>query len=306
MKISSKCFVVLGTTALTNAAFVPQLNGARAPLTVKGYLDDLSNELYAPEDAPDIEGDAAEANQMAKEDLDRFGPGNWNEFVEFSEFDGGDGQMGVAGDGKDGLDKDEFNSPQLVTMDKSQARSSKNAWGSSSGYADALIAKNQNMDTSRAQQLENWHQQQEVRRRGNEMKKMAEEFDSVASAGEEDWRTLAKFGVERNTDANLNEEFGEVIPGDIEGVIELHSNMNQGTAHTLSLKNPFMGFADFRAAIVATTADWTVSPTEGALSKTAIDFVVRYRPSTPGVQEGYLVIETEDVKLTYHLIGNTA
>ena len=36
---------------------------------------------------------------MAKEDVDRFGVGDWDSYVEFNEFDGGDGQMGVAGDG---------------------------------------------------------------------------------------------------------------------------------------------------------------------------------------------------------------
>lgn len=306
MKISSKCFLVLGTVALTDAAFVPQLNSARGSLITKGYLDDLSSELYAPEDKPDIEGDSVEANQMSKDQIERYGPGNWNEFVEFSEFDGGDGQMGVAGDGKDGLDKEEFQTPQLVNMNTSRARSSKNAWGISSGYAQELLDSGKNIDVARAQQLENWHQQQEVRQRGIEMKKMTEEFDSVAAAGEEDWRTLAKFGVERNSETNLDEEFGEVTPGEIEGVIELHANLNQGTAHDLSLKNPYMGFADFRAAILATTTDWTVSPAEGALSKTPVEFIVRFRPSNPGVQQGYLVIETEDVKLTYQLIGNTA
>lgn len=281
-------------------------------MAIKGYLDDLSKELYAPEDKPDIEGDSVEANQMSKEQLDRFGPGNWNQFVEFSEFDGGDGQMGVAGDGKDGLDKDEFNAPQVLatgaqTIDKSQARSAKNAWGTSTGYADELLKSNQKMDVARAQQLENWHQQREVSRRGQEMKKMAESFDQVASAGEEDWRTLAKFGVERNTDADLDEELGAVIPGDIlEGVIDLHTSMNSVATFTIPLKNPFMGFADFRAAFAGASWDWTIEPQEGSLTKTPIDFVVKFKPSNPGYQEGYLVIETEDFKKTWQVIGNTA
>jgi len=306
MKISIQCFLVLGTVALTNAAFVPQLNGARASLSVKGYLDDLNDELYAPEDMPDIEGDSAENNKMSKEQLDRFGPGNFADFVEFEEFDGGDGQMGVAGDGQTGLDKSDFASPQLVTMDKSRSRSSKNAWGTSTGYAQKLLDNDENIDAARAQQLENWQNQQEVRQRGIEMKKMTETFDSNAEAGEQDWRTLAKFGVERNSEADLDEEFGDVVAGEIEGVIELHSNINQGSAHDFTLKNPFMGFADFRAAIIATSTDWTVTPTEGALSKTAVEFIIRFRPSNPGVQQGYLVIETEDVKLTYQLVGTTA
>merc|ERR1712161_132817 len=63
-------------------------------------------------------------------------------------FDGGDGQMGVAGDGASGLDKSDFatgslntNVAKVSTIDKSKARSAKNAWGTSTGYADKLIEK---------------------------------------------------------------------------------------------------------------------------------------------------------------------
>jgi len=58
--------------------------------------------------------------------------------------------MGVAGDGKKGLDKFD-----MSELSKSKAMSAKNAWGSSSGYADSLVA--QGVETSRAQQLENWY-----------------------------------------------------------------------------------------------------------------------------------------------------
>ena len=67
-----------------------------------------------------------------------------------------------------------------------------------------------------------------------------------------------------------------------------------------------MGFADFRAAFAGTSWDWTIEPQEGSLTKTPIDFVVKFKPSNPGYQEGYLVIETEDFKKTWQVIGNTA
>jgi hypothetical protein len=82
-------------------------------------------------------------------------------------------------------------------MDKSRARSAKNAWGTSTGYADELV-KTRGMDTARAQQLENWHQQREVAKKKEEQKYMTEAFDQVQGNAEADWRTLAKFGVERN------------------------------------------------------------------------------------------------------------
>ena len=69
-----------------------------------------------------------------------------------------------------------------------------------------------------------------------------------------------------------------------------------------------MGFADFRASFTSDTnpACWTVEPTEGSLSKEPVEFIVKFRPNAMGVCEGYLVIETEDMKKTYKLIGNTA
>jgi hypothetical protein len=84
-------------------------------------------------------------------------------------------------------------SPQFA---KSKAMSAKNAWGKSTGYADKLI--DQGVEKSRAQQLENWANQQEILRSKNAHRAMAETFDQVQSSGEADWRTLAKFGVERN------------------------------------------------------------------------------------------------------------
>ena len=54
------------------------------------------------------------------------------------------------------------------------------------------------MDTSRAQQLENWHNQQELLQQRKNQRFMTDEFDQVASTADEDWRKLASFGVDRN------------------------------------------------------------------------------------------------------------
>ena len=68
-----------------------------------------------------------------------------------------------------------------------------------------------------------------------------------------------------------------------------------------------MGFADFRAAFTPeTSAQWSIEPTEGCLDKQGTDFILRFRPDSPSVVEGYLVIETEDFKKTWHLIGGTS
>jgi hypothetical protein len=69
-----------------------------------------------------------------------------------------------------------------------------------------------------------------------------------------------------------------------------------------------MGFADFRAAFTSETPlDWTVTPTEGSIQqREETEFIIKFKPQNPGLSEGYLVIETEDFKKTWKLIGNTA
>jgi hypothetical protein len=69
-----------------------------------------------------------------------------------------------------------------------------------------------------------------------------------------------------------------------------------------------MGFADFRAAFVAgTPSEFTVVPAEGSLrQKEDTTFMVKFKAQKPGVVEGYLVIETEDFKKTWKVVGSTS
>lgn len=247
---------------------------------------------------------------MSKGEVDRFGPGNLNDFVDFDEFDGGDGQMGVAGDGSGtGLDKSEFETGSIAgkSMNNSRDRSARNAWGTnSSGYAEELRSKG--VDTARAQQLENWASQQEITKQKNEQRRMTETFDRQGEIGEADWRTLASFGVERNTETDLNEEFGAATPEGAEdmGTLDLNAGGAGYALAEIPLKNPYMGFADFRAAFVDGTGPaFSVEPTEGSLSKDTTNFNVRFKPDRQGVQETYLVIETEDFKKAWKCIAST-
>lgn len=184
------------------SAFAPAFRNTRQSLVnVQGYLDDLSGELYGPDGTIRPEEDTHEATDLAKDKIDRAGPGDWESYVEFNEFDGGDGQMGVAGDGSVGLEK--FGDDVQATIvaargDASRSRSAKNAWGSSSGYADEL--RDTGVETARAQQLENWANQREVRAKTMENERLASD-DSVSNH-EEDWRMLSKFGAERVTVSN--------------------------------------------------------------------------------------------------------
>jgi len=284
-------------------AFAPGKAAFRrtSAVVVKGYLDDLTAELYSEADEPDVEADSFENTKMDKGDIDRAGPGTWKDYVDFEEFDGGDGQMGVAGDGKQGLEKEWKGEAQMA---KSKMMSARNAWGSTSGYADKLIAEG--WDNQKAQRLENWHNQQAVLRTRKAHRYMTDEFDKVKE--DEDWRNLGSFEAStRNEDFDLDEAFGAVKPGeDIEGEIELKSRISQPQIHEFLLKNSMMGFSDFRAAVISESKEWTVEPKEGAINgKTGVDFRVRFRPSGLGVSEGYLVIDTEDKKWTWKLIGST-
>lgn len=75
--------------------------------------------------------------------------------------------------------------------------SAKNAWGEGTGYAEVLV-REKGMDQARAQQLENWHQQREIKAVQDGRRAMTEQYDTQQENAEADWRTLAKFGVERN------------------------------------------------------------------------------------------------------------
>jgi len=68
-----------------------------------------------------------------------------------------------------------------------------------------------------------------------------------------------------------------------------------------------MGFADFRAAFTADTPmDWSIEPNEGSLmQREDTNFVIKFKPQATGQCSGYLVIETEDFKKTYQVMGST-
>jgi len=305
MKLSSFALVAAfsfqDSSTVTGFSLMKTPGFSSSATVLMGYLDDLTSDLNQPDSNPIPEEEAREANVMSKDDIDRAGPGSWDTYVEFNEFDGGDGQMGVAGDGSKGLDK--FDMTQIAS---SKSMSAKNAWGTNTGYADSLIAKG--IDTSKAQQLENWHNQQEVLQRRKAQQSLTEDFDQSPNE-DEDWRKLASFGVERNQDFDLDEAFGSITADqDIEGTIDLVGQMNTGySTHEMSLKNPYMGFADFRAAFTAETpAEFTVIPADGSLKqKEATTFTVKFKAQQPGVVEGYLVIETEDFKKTWKVVGRT-
>jgi hypothetical protein len=187
MKLSAITIAAVVASLPLIDGFSPVSSGIRRTTTSMrmGYLDGLS----PPPPTEEEEDDSREATNMKAEDIDRAGPGSWESYVEFNEFDGGDGQMGVAGDGNASLEKFD-----MSEMAKSKTMSAKNAWGKSTGYAESLVE--QGMDSARAQQLENWHNQQEILQQRKSQRYMTDEFDQT-STEDDNWRNLASFGVER-------------------------------------------------------------------------------------------------------------
>jgi hypothetical protein len=215
-----------------------------------------------------------------------------------------DTEMGVAGDGKQGLSAEWKGSAEMV---KSKNMSAKNAWGKNTGYADTLM--DQGMEATRAQQMENWRNQQEVQAARNQQRWLTDNFDTRRTSDESS-RNLSNFVGEQVRDVDLDQELGNVVPGEITGVIELLGRINSSQVYEFSLKNPFMGFSDFRARFtgMSNAAEWSVAPTEGALNGRGdpTQFIVKYRPMSPTVSQGYLVVETDEDKWTYQLFGQAS
>jgi hypothetical protein len=244
MKFNSNAFllIVLGSSSTT--AF--QLNSGRSfgstkisKVVLKGYLDDLSKDLAAKAASEyDAATESLEATTLERSQVDRYGPSTLRDFKDFSdEFDGGDGQMGVAGDGQKGLEQIGSSPTLASSLGKSKMMSAKNAWGTSSGYADDLLQQNPAMDVARAQQLENWQNQREIYNKNQWVKQMEIADDTNQRNAEVDWRTLAKFGVERNQDFSLDEAFGAVAAGDkIEETVSMKSTIGRPAVHTINVR----------------------------------------------------------------------
>ena len=247
MKLSAIALTaVLGSAS----AFSPQIRLTTRSSTValNGYLDNLAPDVIPPEEEEE-EDDSREATKLDSSKVANAGVADWSSFVDFNEFDGGDGQMGVAGDGS-GNKLEKFDMSQMA---KSKQMSAKNAWGSNSGYAEELREKG--VETSRAQQLENWHNQNEINSQRKQQQYMAEQYDSVQEAADEDWRTLAKFGVERNQDFDMDEALGAVTAGDVDDTFELQARMNgPPAAHEFGMRVSI-------SFVVVVALCWTVHTT---------------------------------------------
>lgn len=248
----------------------------------------------------DIEKHGVDFTKMPKDKLDRFGPGSFDQYAEnsFSNdlFDGGDSEMGLAGDGNLGLRQIGYDvSPHLVnTMTARYSPDDENTISTMS-YAEEFMHSNTS-DEIRAAQLQNWKIQQEIASANRYMNEKTQVYFE-ADAGYSDYSEDASF-------YNLPLEASEDT---VDCLITLAAPLNGVTSHEIALKNPYMGFAKFRCGFVGDAAvEWTVTPCDGYLKQNEpTHFVVSYRPKHPGVSTGHLVIETEDFKNVWKVVGST-
>jgi hypothetical protein len=115
----------------------------------------------------DMEKLGQEYTKLSKDKIDRFGPGDFNDFSDFpmDQFDGGDSDMGLSGDGIIGLQKlGRDVSPHLARTLTAKIEDNYGGFlaASSVTYADELLQANPAMDLVRAQQYENWATQNEI------------------------------------------------------------------------------------------------------------------------------------------------
>lgn len=237
---------------------------------------------------------------MDKDKIHQYGPGDFVQYVDHHSsdlFDGGDSEMGLSGDGNTGLQKIGRDvSPHIART--LTAKTDQVAVASMS-YTDELLQNNPGMDAVRAQQLESWATQQEIATSNRYMNEGGQYF-------QDQYIPEYEYGDIYEDEASFT--YPLQAGDDIEGIITLRAPIYGVAAHEIMLKNPYMGYAKFRAAFVGdATSEWSVSASDGFLKQNeATHFVVKYTPHSPGVSTAYFVIETEEgFKQTWKVVGST-
>lgn len=232
---------------------------------------------------------------MDKDKINQYGPGDFAQYEDHhpsDSFDGGDSEMGLSGDGNSGLQKIGRDvSPHIART--LTAKTNQVAVASMS-YTDELLQKNPDMDAVRAQQLESWATQQDIAMSNRYMNEGGQYIPEHEDGDIYEDEAVFPYPVQAGDD--------------IEGIITLRAPIYGVAAHDIMLKNPYMGYAKFRADFVGDAAsEWSVSPSDGFLKqREATHFVVKYTPHSPGVSNAYFVIETEEgFKQTWKVVGST-
>ena len=260
-----------------------------------------------------------------------YGPKDYDGFIDVEGFDGGDGQVGVVGDGKNAME--EYDMGQAVEKrgranqlgGKESKLNAKNAWGTSSGYAEELKRKGmveyneygEDMLQARRQQLENWRNQQELRlQKDGQMAELAnlqgKKYQAINHGS-----YIAQFEKNREREGDVivtdgHDSYaveGDMVPGDVMDVLPVKARLNARGGTTIVIRNEFSTYDDFVAGFApGASAAISVEPSSGTLNRRSGDpqeFVVKFQPTDfADSYDATLVIETENHKWTYEIVGS--
>ena len=290
------------------AALVPTLRTTTVTKTISkvSYLSEVEDadkkKKWWDQDDPDREESNPRDHTGIGEADSNYGPTNYEGFIDADGFDGGDGQVGVVGDGKNHMEEFDMSAEdskgvkggrKLNQMGGRESKlNAKNAWGTTTGYADELAKRGmveideygEDKLARRRQQLENWRNQEELRMKKDHQ--MAE----LASLQGKEYRHFNHGSYLQQFDNGPKDEVSS----------EQVTGMTAG--------DEFSTYADFTAGFTAgSSSAVTVEPTHGTLNRRAGDpqeFVIKFQPTDyADSYDATLVIETEDMKQTYEIIG---
>ena len=210
----------------------------------------------------------------------------------------------------------------------------KNLFGYTTGYSEKLKDKGMvDIDDNgedrlyaRRQQLENWRNQQELKLKQVEgLQEMAArtgvEYDS-RRATQSYFNALDS--AEKNDDAKWNMYKGEakdealteavmgMEKGDVTETFEVTAAFPKPSFFTVKVFNDINPYQDFKVGFSSDTPDgaedWQVAPLSGELNRRGGDpteLSVVFKPRAPGgaPREAWMIVETEESRWTYHLIG---
>lgn len=207
-----------------------------------------------------------------------------------------------------------------------------NVFGYTTGYADKL--KEQGMTrineygedelAARRQQLENWQNQRALKAEQEAgLKEMAQlngaEYntkyatksyhDALNAGAVEDESKWNVYKAEKGPDV-LPAEGGVVMKGEITETIEMTCQFPSPSFGEIKVHNDVMSFEDFVVGFSpdSDVNDFQVSPLNGQLSRAGGDpstLSVVFKPQSPGgVRNLFVVVDTEESKFTYHIIGS--
>jgi len=273
---------------------------------------------------------------------DGINPTNYEGFVDSEGFDGGDGQVGVVGDGGNAMDtfddrssagsgRARVNSQGITESKKMQ----KNAFGQFTGYAEELEQQGMSQVdeygedrlAARRQQLENWRNQREIRSQQVDVRQEMSDFTGVEydeRRATQSYMNALQNAGNVNDDAKWNMYRGDakaealteaadgLQKGDITEVVEMTCQFPAPAFGEIKVENDAMTYEEFKVGFSADSenggSDWQVSPLSGELNRRGGDpqiLSLVFKPSAPGgTRNAWLIVETEESKWTYHLVGN--